>query len=147
MRKQPILSQSVGTGAAEATDTGSSAKGAFPGKVRDHRLRKRNRRQGYTVSGRAHKEPSCRPDGDPDVRQPRRHAALSSACASASQLRLSRLDPKNLSGVALRPRAAGRRELALDRKSTRLNSSHTVISYAVFCLKKKKEPRYEAPAR
>src|SRR5260221_874220 len=33
----------------------------------------------------------------------------------------------------------GRRtyELLLDRKSTRLNSSHTVISYAVFCLKKK----------
>src|SRR5437588_2721559 len=30
-----------------------------------------------------------------------------------------------------------RRELE-DRKSTRLNSSHTVISYAVFCLKKKK---------
>src|SRR5256885_12235037 len=30
-----------------------------------------------------------------------------------------------------------------DRKSTRLNSSHLVISYAVFCLKKKKrEPRY-----
>src|SRR5437588_11091934 len=27
---------------------------------------------------------------------------------------------------------------ASDRKSTRLNSSHTVISYAVFCLKKKK---------
>src|SRR6266496_5489218 len=28
-------------------------------------------------------------------------------------------------------------ELALDRKSTRLNSSHVEISYAVFCLKKK----------
>src|SRR5260221_8943817 len=28
-----------------------------------------------------------------------------------------------------------------DRKSTRLNSSHTVISYAVFCLKKKKMER------
>src|SRR5256885_13107734 len=28
-----------------------------------------------------------------------------------------------------------------DRKSTRLNSSHLVISYAVFCLKKKKEQR------
>src|SRR5260221_897307 len=28
---------------------------------------------------------------------------------------------------------------AADRKSTRLNSSHTVISYAVFCLKKKKD--------
>src|SRR5260221_10961730 len=31
-----------------------------------------------------------------------------------------------------------RNELHRDRKSTRLNSSHTVISYAVFCLKKKK---------
>src|SRR5438034_6445923 len=29
-----------------------------------------------------------------------------------------------------------------DRKSTRLNSSHTVISYAVFCLKKKKKNRH-----
>src|SRR5258707_6232337 len=29
-------------------------------------------------------------------------------------------------------------EAALDRKSTRLNSSHANISYAVFCLKKKK---------
>src|SRR5258708_18316974 len=28
----------------------------------------------------------------------------------------------------------------LDRKSTRLNSSHQIISYAVFCLKKKKLP-------
>src|SRR5688500_19152630 len=28
--------------------------------------------------------------------------------------------------------------LSVDRKSTRLNSSHLVISYAVFCLKKKK---------
>src|SRR2546426_2169010 len=30
-------------------------------------------------------------------------------------------------------------ENRLDRKSTRLNSSHLVISYAVFCLKKKKQ--------
>src|SRR5256885_8375397 len=30
----------------------------------------------------------------------------------------------------------------IDRKSTRLNSSHLVISYAVFCLKKKKEHNY-----
>src|SRR5690242_21076356 len=29
-----------------------------------------------------------------------------------------------------------------DRKSTRLNSSHMSISYAVFCLKKKKKKRY-----
>src|SRR5256885_10892128 len=32
--------------------------------------------------------------------------------------------------------------LAEDRKSTRLNSSHLVISYAVFCLKKKKQCRH-----
>src|SRR5437667_8572630 len=31
--------------------------------------------------------------------------------------------------------------LQLDRKSTRLNSSHITISYAVFCLKKKKSER------
>src|SRR2546430_11214425 len=36
--------------------------------------------------------------------------------------------------------AAGRRgRRVLDRKSTRLNSSHSQISYAVFCLKKKKK--------
>src|SRR5207248_10603711 len=34
---------------------------------------------------------------------------------------------------------AGNRPAATDRKSTRLNSSHRTISYAVFCLKKKKE--------
>src|SRR3712207_7201034 len=36
---------------------------------------------------------------------------------------------------------AGRLEQARDRKSTRLNSSHANISYAVFCLKKKKKSR------
>src|SRR5690348_18139498 len=38
---------------------------------------------------------------------------------------------------------AGRREVwrGQDRKSTRLNSSHPSISYAVFCLKKKKNKR------
>src|SRR2546426_6655482 len=52
---------------------------------------------------------------------------------------LSRLSPTNarralgLFGGALR-----------DRKSTRLNSSHLVISYAVFCLKKKKKEYMEA---
>src|SRR5438034_5832857 len=38
--------------------------------------------------------------------------------------------------------AAAREKLRVsDRKSTRLNSSHTVISYAVFCLKKKKKKK------
>src|SRR5438034_2402189 len=44
----------------------------------------------------------------------------------------ARRTPPARSGA--RARAARR-----DRKSTRLNSSHTVISYAVFCLKKKKK--------
>src|SRR5207302_9442569 len=35
-------------------------------------------------------------------------------------------------------RAASREQAGPDRKSTRLNSSHVKISYAVFCLKKKK---------
>src|SRR2546427_4225082 len=38
-----------------------------------------------------------------------------------------------------RPRAGIAREGGADRKSTRLNSSHSQISYAVFCLKKKKK--------
>src|SRR5688572_31605129 len=66
--------------------------------------------------------------------------------------------PRGLVGVVLLPRAGrrrppaareGQRALAVDRqgfqphrtpdrKSTRLNSSHSQISYAVFCLKKKK---------
>src|SRR2546427_2100579 len=39
-------------------------------------------------------------------------------------------------GAVVRHRRSG--EAARDRKSTRLNSSHSQISYAVFCLKKKK---------
>src|SRR2546426_2416215 len=40
-----------------------------------------------------------------------------------------------------RRRNNGRRARRRDRKSTRLNSSHLVISYAVFCLKKKKKKK------
>src|SRR5436190_18321962 len=40
--------------------------------------------------------------------------------------------------VDARARRSRPRRQPEDRKSTRLNSSHTVISYAVFCLKKKK---------
>src|SRR2546430_4676463 len=51
--------------------------------------------------------------------------------------------------VADIPRVQGDRFLdryrsSLDRKSTRLNSSHSQISYAVFCLKKKKKQVYDA---
>src|SRR5205085_9936479 len=47
-------------------------------------------------------------------------------------------DPEHRLGKAWIFRHAGRKG---DRKSTRLNSSHSQISYAVFCLKKKKKVR------
>src|SRR5438874_2908020 len=56
----------------------------------------------------------------------------------------ARRRPRAQSGDDRRPRLAGvlevdrRAQLGRDRKSTRLNSSHVEISYAVFCLKKKK---------
>src|SRR2546426_7698832 len=56
--------------------------------------------------------------------------------------------------AALRPTPALRLEarwvhqrLTQDRKSTRLNSSHLVISYAVFCLKKKKRATNRHPSK
>src|SRR5256885_3787719 len=39
------------------------------------------------------------------------------------------------------PLTRSKNKIQKDRKSTRLNSSHLVISYAVFCLKKKKTAR------
>src|SRR5438034_4646454 len=65
-----------------------------------------------------------------DLRQPSRGGLLSA---------LSRCDLGN-GRMLVRSRNQGSRS---DRKSTRLNSSHTVISYAVFCLKKKKKKNNE----
>src|SRR2546430_11193495 len=50
-----------------------------------------------------------------------------------------RRDPDRDPGPAER----GRTAVPTDRKSTRLNSSHSQISYAVFCLKKKKKETVE----
>src|SRR5258708_26233447 len=66
-------------------------------------------------------------------------------CASSS----SSLMPRRLStpagSIGTPVSAATRANAAMiarrDRKSTRLNSSHQIISYAVFCLKKKKNKR------
>src|SRR2546426_8791302 len=56
--------------------------------------------------------------------------------APGSEMAVRRVAPRD---AALRlPAASGRAAPARDRKSTRLNSSHLVISYAVFCLEKKK---------
>src|SRR5437870_7904424 len=65
-----------------------------------------------------------------DLRSPAPGAASArgppTACRSSARGPASR-------GSGSRPRTS-----ATDRKSTRLNSSHVAISYAVFCLKKKK---------
>src|SRR5215217_2404126 len=59
--------------------------------------------------------------------------------------------PAQSSPAAARPRRARARRARAgaarrpDRKSTRLNSSHANISYAVFCLKKKKQPYSHCP--
>src|SRR5205814_2704161 len=52
---------------------------------------------------------------------------------------LSRQDIDSLKGTRSRLRPGNVQARARDRKSTRLNSSHLGISYAVFCLKKKKK--------
>src|SRR5207249_9223598 len=67
----------------------------------------------------------------------RRPRASSTACL----LRSRRADRGSVAEAAARHRIAsvGGGVLSRDRKSTRLNSSHVSISYAVFCLKKKKK--------
>src|SRR5260221_10016314 len=49
------------------------------------------------------------------------------------------IDEALLGPLPARAEDRGALHRSQDRKSTRLNSSHTVISYAVFCLKKKKK--------
>src|SRR2546430_4107825 len=58
-----------------------------------------------------------------------------------ARLLQDRVRDPDLADVVQQPRDAQALEvLSRDRKSTRLNSSHSQISYAVFCLKKKKPP-------
>src|SRR5690606_39578188 len=74
--------------------------------------------------------PICR-DGAPPGRRARPHDRDLRGCRRAVRRRPGR-HPRVPLGRARDPRRRG------DRKSTRLNSSHVKISYAVFCLKKKK---------
>src|SRR3712207_8621531 len=57
--------------------------------------------------------------------------------ASVSRRSIVSASSTSLSDFMARSTTAGR--ASVDRKSTRLNSSHANISYAVFCLKKKKK--------
>src|SRR5256885_2698750 len=65
----------------------------------------------------------------------RRRRALAVRPETAAQCRPDQRAQNGLDACAPTAGFLGR----LDRKSTRLNSSHLVISYAVFCLKKKKK--------
>src|SRR2546426_1440386 len=76
-------------------------------------------------------------------RAPRGRGASSGAAAADVDTRRA---PRGQ--VGRQPRAGGGHDACphpQDRKSTRLNSSHLVISYAVFCLKKKEGPRRRRP--
>src|SRR5436853_3316988 len=76
----------------------------------------------------------CRPGGLRDDRQDDRHRR---ARLWTEQARRARCEVRPVSG-ARNPVVQARPHSQLsDRKSTRLNSSHLGISYAVFCLKKK----------
>src|SRR5947207_7752094 len=92
--------------------------------------------------------------GAPIAHEDHAHRALSAALAIQRELKPLADDVRRMHGVEFRMRmgintglvVVGTRRRASvarrrDRKSTRLNSSHTVISYAVFCLKKKKNTR------
>src|SRR5688500_19494888 len=72
----------------------------------------------------------------------RRSSDLASGAADCGRTNRSAAQPPSPSAVSrptARHRGRGRGLRGGDRKSTRLNSSHLVISYAVFCLKKKKK--------
>src|SRR5438034_6240972 len=74
--------------------------------------------------------------GSRSRRRARGRSRSRSARSSQQRVHLGGRGQRGLSTEA-RGREGTRRARAPDRKSTRLNSSHTVISYAVFCLKKK----------
>src|SRR5207253_10785727 len=55
------------------------------------------------------------------------------------------LEPTLIDGSTMSPNIS--RGTGRDRKSTRLNSSHVAISYAVFCLKKKKKTNHQGRSK
>src|SRR5438034_5477567 len=74
-----------------------------------------------------------------------RSMMYSGTYASQRYSTLSQINPSNVKNLEqkwiFQAESLEKFETTQDRKSTRLNSSHTVISYAVFCLKKKKKKK------
>src|SRR2546426_5024453 len=105
----------------------------LPGERADEDGRRRSREAGHREPhpGRGkslHERPGVRELAEAVEQKVERHQRLMEATAS-SMAASSRAKPSS-------------KPLTSDRKSTRLNSSHLVISYAVFCLKKKKKELY-----
>src|SRR2546430_4072062 len=73
-----------------------------------------------------------------------RSSGISARCLSECKRLVPSLPPHSVP-TAGRAEMVCRRSVLLDRKSTRLNSSHSQISYAVFCLKKKKTEITRSP--
>src|SRR5204863_1885894 len=90
-----------------------------------------SRRRGAPPRG-LRRNPTRKPGGQ---HRADRHAQTQ---RSAVVIVMSIIDWRELDADAVAPLYAEQR----DRKSTRLNSSHVEISYAVFCLKKKKNKKY-----
>src|SRR5262245_65281850 len=76
-------------------------------------------------------------------RSRRTERARPGRAADDRRVRAHRSDRARVAGLRSRARLRTRRKSSptADRKSTRLNSSHLGISYAVFCLKKKKKSK------
>src|SRR5690625_45571 len=111
----------INGGGASATPGGTHTRGTHnPQSTRGHPTRPTTMRSG-----------SLKPGLSPKLRGPR-VILLSTRRGTGLEVRLTE--------STIGPRGTGdpRRRVSQDRKSTRLNSSHVAISYAVFCLKKKR---------
>src|SRR2546426_5234333 len=75
------------------------------------------------------------------IRRPPRSTLFPYTTLFRSRDACRRLPPAEATGDVLRAQRTDVARSPGDRKSTRLNSSHLVISYAVFCLKKKKKKK------
>src|SRR2546427_6750964 len=85
--------------------------------------------------------PDASPDDDDDVAGPDVGDLAFHEPAARVDEHVEPIDGRAVLAAVLVADLAAGRTYKLDRKSTRLNSSHSQISYAVFCLKKKKLKR------
>src|SRR5256885_11209424 len=84
--------------------------------------------EGLTVNGASYKGQGAKPDAKDTAAKDAKDTKDTAAKGA-----------KPTKDQAAKPATPAKAGAASDRKSTRLNSSHLVISYAVFCLKKKKK--------